>query len=65
MRMTIVAVLMSIGIALVGTSQMIASPITGRVINKAAATMSPVTKVPCRIAPSLWSLRLRPRRVCW
>jgi hypothetical protein len=47
MRILVLAVITAIGIGFWGMSQLLAAPVNGTAINKAAATTSPVTKVPC------------------
>lgn len=53
MRMIVLTALAAMAIGMVGTSPMIAAPASGNAIANAAASTSPVTKVPCAM-----------RRVC-
>jgi len=65
MRNVAFAVLTGIGIGFWGSSQMLAAPVSGSVIDKAAATTSPITKVPCAWRRTCGYRGCVRRRVCW
>lgn len=65
MRMIVLAVLTTVGIGLLATPQILAAPTSGSVIDKAAATTSPVTKVPCAWRRTCGYRGCVRRRVCW
>jgi hypothetical protein len=65
MRMIILAAMAAAGISLVANVPMLAAPINGGAIDKAAATTSPVTKVPCAWRRVCGRYGCARRRVCW
>ena len=65
MKITILAALVAIGVALAGASPTTAAPASGTTIGEAAATTSPVTKVPCAVRRACGPRGCVGRRVCW
>jgi hypothetical protein len=65
MRTILLAALVATGIGLLGTSLTLAAPAQGSSIAAAAATTSPVTKVPCAMRRVCGRRGCVMRRVCW
>jgi hypothetical protein len=65
MRILVLAAIATIGIGFWGMSHLLAAPINGTAIDQAAASTSPVTKVPCASRRVCGRYGCARRRVCW
>jgi hypothetical protein len=63
--MIVLAALTAMAIGFLGTAQTMAAPAQGSVIGAAAASTSPVTKVPCAMRRVCGRRGCAMRRVCW
>ncbi len=65
MKTIILATLIGFSIGLMGTTRVMAAPASGAVIGQAAATTSPITKVPCAWRRVCGVRGCVSRRACW
>ena len=65
MKMMVLLALMTFGLGLMGTSQLMAAPANGSAIGEAAATVSSVSNVRCVWRQTCARGRCVSRRVCW